>query len=160
MRSRLSLHDFNTILDMINDENHWLANAMKIALITGQRISDISKMKLEDIYDYKLLIFQQKIENKIAIPFDIENMKLRNILKNINQYSEFVISTKNKKITPEKTSIQFVKIRDKINSKWEGSSPSFHEIRSLSARLYTDKMNSDLAQKLLGHKSADMTVTY
>ncbi|MFV9997609.1 MAG: tyrosine-type recombinase/integrase [Arsenophonus endosymbiont of Dermacentor nuttalli] len=59
MRSRLSLHDFNTILDMINDENHWLANAMKIALITGQRISDISKMKWEDIYDDKLLILKK-----------------------------------------------------------------------------------------------------
>ncbi|HGJ5876985.1 MAG TPA: tyrosine-type recombinase/integrase [Arsenophonus sp.] len=37
---------------------------------------------------------------------------------------------------------------------------SFHEIRSLSARLYTDKMSSDFAQKLLGHKSANMTLQH
>ncbi|HGJ5876986.1 MAG TPA: hypothetical protein ACHBX0_12315 [Arsenophonus sp.] len=70
-------------------------------------------MKWKDIYDDNLWIIQQKIENKIAIPFDI---------KNTNQYSEFVISTKNKKITPAKTSIQFAKTRDKTNSTWEGSS--------------------------------------
>uniref|UniRef100_A0A3B0MHJ3 Core-binding (CB) domain-containing protein n=1 Tax=Arsenophonus endosymbiont of Trialeurodes vaporariorum TaxID=235567 RepID=A0A3B0MHJ3_9GAMM len=82
MRSRLSLNDFNTILKSI-DGSHWLSYAMKLALITSQRVSDISKMKWEDIHDGKLWVIQQKTETKIAIPLDIEieNMKLDNIIK-------------------------------------------------------------------------------
>ncbi|PAV09217.1 hypothetical protein CBG25_03175 [Arsenophonus sp. ENCA] len=96
-RARLSLNDFNIILKLINDDNHWLNHAMKLALVTGQRVSDISKMKWEDIHDGKLWIVQQKTETKIAIPLDleIESTKLCNILKNINHEANFVI-TKNK----------------------------------------------------------------
>ncbi|MFS1583880.1 MAG: phage integrase Arm DNA-binding domain-containing protein [Candidatus Arsenophonus phytopathogenicus] len=54
MRSRLSIEDFNAILKSINYDDYWLSHAMKIALITGQRISDISKMKWEDIHNNKL----------------------------------------------------------------------------------------------------------
>ncbi|HGJ5882384.1 tyrosine-type recombinase/integrase [Arsenophonus sp.] len=54
----------------------------------------------------------------------------------------------------------FAKTRDKTNLSWDGNPPSFHEIRSLSARLYTEKMSAELAQKLLGHKSAGMTEKY
>ncbi|ARJ67816.1 hypothetical protein WV31_20265 [Magnetospirillum sp. ME-1] len=36
--------------------------------------------------------------------------------------------------------------------------PTFHEIRSLAARLYTEQGIN--AQALLGHKSADMTSIY
>ncbi|MFS1583883.1 MAG: tyrosine-type recombinase/integrase, partial [Candidatus Arsenophonus phytopathogenicus] len=161
MRSRLSLHDFNTILKSI-DDSHWLSHAMKLALITSQRISDISKMKWEDIYENKLWVVQQKTENKIAIPLniEIENMKLDNILKNINRNSQFVISKSGKQLDAIKITVQFAKIRDKTNLSWDGNPPSFHEIRSLSARLYTKKMSGELAQKLLGHKSAEMTAKY
>lgn len=36
--------------------------------------------------------------------------------------------------------------------------PAFHEIRSLSARLYSEQGTD--AQALLGHKSPDMTAIY
>lgn len=71
-RVRLSLNDFNTILNLINDDDHWLTHAMKLALITGQRVSDISKMKWKDIHDGKLWIIQQKTGAKIAISLKIE----------------------------------------------------------------------------------------
>ncbi|WP_083764713.1 tyrosine-type recombinase/integrase [Sodalis glossinidius] len=43
---------------------------------------------------------------------------------------------------------------------WERNPPPFHEIRSLAARLYTDEKGRDYAQKLLGHKSSEMTDKY
>ncbi|MFT4465915.1 MAG: tyrosine-type recombinase/integrase [Sodalis sp. (in: enterobacteria)] len=43
---------------------------------------------------------------------------------------------------------------------WDDTAPSFHEIISLAARLYTEEKGKDYAQKLLGHKSATMTNKY
>ncbi|WP_339053507.1 tyrosine-type recombinase/integrase [Arsenophonus endosymbiont of Crataerina pallida] len=161
-RARLSLDDFNTILSLINDDHHWLSQAMKLALVTGQRVSDIAKMKWKDIYDGKLWIVQQKTETKIAIPLDleIESTKLINILKNINHVADFVITKNKKQITAVRISTEFTKFRDKTKLAWDGSPPSFHEIRSLSARLYTEKNGSEFTRKLLGHKSAEMTAKY
>jgi integrase len=43
----------------------------------------------------------------------------------------------------------------------EGKTPaSLHEIRSLSARLYTEQYGPEFAQALLGHRSASMTALY
>ncbi|HGJ5899562.1 tyrosine-type recombinase/integrase, partial [Arsenophonus apicola] len=161
-RSRLSLNEFNTILSFIDDKNSWLSQAMQLALVTGQRISDISKMKWTDVYDNKLWVVQQKTGTKIAIPLNIEiiNIKLSTLIKVNESNSEYIINDKSKKFSLEKISKNFAKLRDKTQLSWEGLPPSFHEIRSLSARLYTEKMGSQFAQKLLGHKSAEMTAKY
>ncbi|WGM00673.1 site-specific integrase [Arsenophonus nasoniae] len=161
-RVRLSLNDFNTILDSINDDVQWLSKAMKIALVTGQRVSDISKIKWKDIHDGKLWIVQQKTGTKLNIPLSLEiiGIRLSNIIKNIKNNSEYVINDDGKKISAERISKRFSKARDLTNLKWEGSPPSFHEIRSLSARLYTEKNGSEFTRKLLGHKSAEMTAKY
>ncbi|HGJ5862907.1 MAG TPA: tyrosine-type recombinase/integrase, partial [Arsenophonus nasoniae] len=161
-RVRLSLNDFNTILDSINDDVQWLSKAMKIALVTGQRVSDISKIKWKDIHDGKLWIVQQKTGTKLNIPLSLEiiGIRLSNIIKNNKNNSEYVINDDGKKISAERISKRFSKARDLTNLKWEGSPPSFHEIRSLSARLYTEKNGSEFTRKLLGHKSAEMTAKY
>ncbi|MFS1537692.1 MAG: tyrosine-type recombinase/integrase [Candidatus Phlomobacter fragariae] len=124
---------------------------MKLALVTGQRVSDIAKW-----------IVQQKTGTKIVIPLDIEivSMKLNDILKKINQEADFVITKNKKQITAVRISTGFTKFRDKMKLVWYGSPPSFHEIRSLSARLCTEKMGSEFTRKLLGHKSAEMTAKY
>lgn len=161
-RARLSLNDFSIILKLINDDNNWLTHAMKLALVTGQRVSDISKMKWKDIHNDKLWVIQQKTETKVAIPLNIQiqSMRLNETLEKINHEADFVITKNKKQITVARISTEFTKFRDKTKLTWEGSPPSFHEIRSLSARLYTEKMGSDFAQKLLGHKSAEMTAKY
>lgn len=38
--------------------------------------------------------------------------------------------------------------------------PTFHEIRSLAARLYKDERGEEFAQKLLGHTSENTTKLY
>ena len=54
----------------------------------------------------------------------------------------------------------FAEARDLTGIQWpeEKTPPSFHELRSLSARLYAEQGIN--AQALLGHKSADMTAVY
>ncbi|HEJ9059520.1 MULTISPECIES: tyrosine-type recombinase/integrase [unclassified Serratia (in: enterobacteria)] len=43
---------------------------------------------------------------------------------------------------------------------WKTSPPSFHELRSLSARLHKKENGEEFSQHLLGHKSAEMTAKY
>lgn len=38
--------------------------------------------------------------------------------------------------------------------------PTFHEVRSLSARSYEDEKGANFSQKILGHKSMQMTDWY
>ncbi|WP_320412382.1 tyrosine-type recombinase/integrase [Candidatus Regiella insecticola] len=54
----------------------------------------------------------------------------------------------------------FADSREQSSLKWQGTPPSFHEIRSLSARLHSEARSKDFAQKLLGHKSSAMTDKY
>jgi integrase len=54
----------------------------------------------------------------------------------------------------------FAAARDQSGITWETGKtpPTFHELRSLAARLYAQQ-GAD-AQALLGHKSPEMTATY
>ncbi|MFS1539830.1 MAG: tyrosine-type recombinase/integrase, partial [Candidatus Phlomobacter fragariae] len=96
----------------------------------------------------------------LNIKYLIFNIKLSETLGFKKTNSEYIITDEGKKISTNKISKGFAKFRYKSKLTWEGNPPSFHEIRSLSARLYTEKMGGDFAQKLLGHKSAEMTAKY
>jgi integrase len=50
--------------------------------------------------------------------------------------------------------------RAKIDASEGRTAPTFHEIRSLSERLYREEFGADFAQAALGHKSAQMTAKY
>ncbi|MBG6241737.1 MAG: integrase, partial [Candidatus Symbiopectobacterium sp. Dall1.0] len=71
-----------------------------------------------------------------------------------------VADAKHRQFAAKTISTAFLRARRISELIWERNPPSFHEIRSLSARLYTDEKGRDYAQKLLGHKSATMTDKY
>jgi integrase len=58
--------------------------------------------------------------------------------------------------------VAFQRAREKagIEASEGRTPPSFHEIRSLSERLYREEFGADFAQAMLGHKSAQMTSKY
>ncbi len=62
-------------------------------------------------------------------------------------------------VTPNTLTTTFKNARDKCGLTWEkGTAPTFHEQRSLSERLYREQgINT---QKLLGHKTQNMTAKY
>ncbi|MFW0014583.1 MAG: tyrosine-type recombinase/integrase [Arsenophonus endosymbiont of Dermacentor nuttalli] len=74
--------------------------------------------------------------------------------------SEYIINDKGKKVSIEKISRGFASVRNKAELSWDGAPSSFHEIRSLSVRLYKEKMGHKFTPKLFGHKSAKMTEKY
>ncbi|WP_276508254.1 tyrosine-type recombinase/integrase [Yersinia kristensenii] len=68
-------------------------------------------------------------------------------------------SRRGTQVKPNTMSYSFKKMRDLSGLKWEnGTPPSFHEIRSLAARLY--KAQNMNAKDILGHKSQSQTDRY
>ncbi|WP_429316228.1 tyrosine-type recombinase/integrase [Paraburkholderia sp. GAS448] len=57
---------------------------------------------------------------------------------------------------------QFMRARRQSNITWESgrTAPTFHELRSLAARLYADQEGPEFAQAIPGHKRACMTAQY
>ncbi|MGL9724566.1 tyrosine-type recombinase/integrase [Sodalis sp. (in: enterobacteria)] len=74
--------------------------------------------------------------------------------------SHIVADDKHSMFAKKTISVAFMKARRASGLTWDDTAPSFHEIRSLAARLYTEEKGKDYAQKLLGHKSATMTDKY
>ncbi|WP_265495395.1 phage integrase Arm DNA-binding domain-containing protein [Providencia heimbachae] len=172
-RERLTFEEWKAIYDQAENHQHYLKCGMLLALVTGQRIGDITKMKFSDVWDDMLHIEQEKTGAKLAIPLSIKcdaiNMTLKEVIsicrdavvsKYLVHYRHSTAKAKRGEQVPAGTlTATFKKARDKNGLDWaEGSAPSFHEQRSLSERLYRNQGVD--TQKLLGHKSQKMTDKY
>lgn len=172
-RERLNFDEWKVIYAQAENHPPYLQCGMLLAIVTGQRIGDIVKMKFSDIWDDMLHIEQEKTGSKLAIPLSIRcdaiNMTLKQV---ISQCRDSVVSPylihyrhttsqakRGEQVTANTLTTTFKKARDKCGLTWaEKSAPSFHEQRSLSERLYREQgINT---QKLLGHKSQKMTDKY
>ena len=163
-RSRLSLEEFMKICDNTPSLYPWAKPCFELALLTGQRIGDIQAMKWEDIRDGKIYIIQQKTGSRVAISTEnglkAIDKTIKQVLKELKPFKDetgFLIPVSGGR---DKLSRAFLKSRAASKLKWEGTAPSFHEIRSLSARLYKEENDSEFSQRLLGHKNAAMTDKY
>lgn len=154
-------------------QHKYLGNAMLLAVITGQRLGDISAMKFSDIWDDHLHVTQEKTGSKLAIPLalrsDALNMSLRDVVSRcrdrvlspylIHYFSTTSQANRGEQVTANTITTNFKKARNKTDIDWgEGTPASFHEQRSLSERLYREQgINT---KDLLGHKSQKMTDKY
>ncbi|MDQ9128771.1 phage integrase Arm DNA-binding domain-containing protein [Serratia fonticola] len=162
-RSRLSIADFNAIRQCASALPSWFIPALNMALVTGQRMGDVCSMKWEDISNGRLLVKQGKTGSMVAIPMrlSVADVNLEQLIGDITKTSDYIISPRTGGKVAERTmSDYFTKSRKLSGLSWAGDPPSFHEIRSLSARLHTELRGSEFAQRLLGHKSAEMTARY
>lgn len=163
-RSRLSLDEFKSICANTPSLYPWAKACFELALLTGQRIGDIQAMKWSDIRDGKIYVVQQKTGSRVAIDtahglnaIDKTIKQVLEELKTFKDESDHVIPVSGGR---DKLSRAFLKSRASSKIKWEGTPPSFHEIRSLSARLYKEENDSEFSQRLLGHKNSTMTDRY
>ncbi|WP_256852713.1 site-specific integrase [Pantoea sp. Fr+CA_20] len=165
-RSRLSEDEFNAILAATNGCQPWISLSMKLALVTAQRVSDIVKMRWEQIHNERIRVEQKKTGMKLAIPLStaVGGMTLSDVLgecRSLYASCSTVIATRTGgELDVKSVSRAFAKARDATGINWEGNPPSFHEIRSLAARLYEAGKGEKYAQSILGHKSAEMTERY
>ena len=164
VRSRLSLEEFKQICSNTPSLYPWAKPCFELALLTGQRIGDIQAMKWDDIRDGKIFVIQQKTGSRVAIDtshgLNAIGKTIKDVLGELEAFKDeggHVIPVSGGR---DKLSRAFLKSRSASKLKWEGTAPSFHEIRSLSARLYKEENDGDFSQRLLGHKNSAMTDKY
>lgn len=172
-RQRLNLEEWQKIFDIADANHKYMGNAMLLALVTGQRLGDISNMKFSDIWDDHLHILQEKTGSKIAIPLALRlnaiNWSLREVVARCRDYavSPYMVhffratsqAERGAQVKSNTLTMNFSKARDKAKIDWgDGTPATFHEQRSLAERLY-ETQGVD-TQKLLGHKSPNQTARY
>lgn len=173
-RQRLNLEEWQKIF-VIADSNHkYMGNAMLLALLTAQRLGDISEMKFTDIWDDHLHVIQEKTGSKLAIPLSLRldciGWSLRDVVARCRDYavSPYLVhffratsqSARGAQVRSNTLTTNFSKARDKAEIPLEeGKTPStFHEQRSLAERLY--EAQGVNTKELLGHKSQRQTDSY
>lgn len=172
-RQRLNLDEWHKIFAIADARHQYMGNAMLLALVTGQRLGDISNMKFSDIWDDHLHVIQEKTGSKLAIPLSLKlnaiDWSLRDVVARCRDYAispyliHFFRSTsmaeRGAQVKSNTITMNFSKARDKAEINWgDGTPATFHEQRSLAERLYeTQGVNT---QKLLGHKSVNQTALY
>ncbi|EEN5046041.1 tyrosine-type recombinase/integrase [Salmonella enterica] len=166
-RVRLTTDEFMKIYDAAGKQPPWVKLSMEIALLTGQRVSDICAMKWVDLSEGFLHVQQQKTGAKLAIPvtikLDAANLSLSDTLKrckSLSQGETIISSTRSEALSSGTVSRYFMRARKESGLSFSGEPPTFHEIRSLSARLYEKQYGERFAQHLLGHKSDSMAAQY
>lgn len=172
-RQRLSLEEWLKIFDIADKKHQYMGNAMLLALVTGQRLGDISKMKFSDIWDDHLHVVQEKTGSKIAIPLSLRlnaiNWSLRDVVARCRDYavSPYLVhffrttsqAERGAQVKANTLTMNFSKARDLAEIDWGTGTPAtFHEQRSLSERLYKEQEID--TRKLLGHKTQQQTDRY
>lgn len=175
-RSRLTWENFLEVYKAAEEFDPWVARSFELALLTAQRREDIANMMFADVKDGFLFVEQQKTKAKIRIPvavkLDVIGLSLEDVIRRCrDRFVSRSMLHYNKKasgrdagdpVTSQALTKYFRLCREKSQITWEEGKtpPTFHELRSLSARLYSDQYTEDFARAILGHKSASMTAMY
>ncbi|MBZ6387482.1 site-specific integrase [Pantoea piersonii] len=172
-RSRLSTEDLRKLLEATREVEPWFYKAMLIALLSAQRREDITRMKFSDVRDGRLFITQSKKGNKLAIPVALGLPEIDMTLSDgialcrRDNPSEYLIYSATRRhgrkpgpVSPENITQAFSRARARCGLDTIENPPTFHEIRSLSGRLYEARHGEAFAQRLLGHKNLSMTKKY
>lgn len=174
-RERLSLEQFHAIRALAPV---YLQRAMMLALVTAQRRDDIANLKFTDWREGYLHVTQGKGNGRVKLRLDggirLEKVGV-SIAEAVQACRDMIASPymvhhvehqgtakPGHRVASNGLSNAFQNARDLAGIKAaEGRSPpSFHEIRSLSERLYREEFGAAFAQAILGHKSATMTDKY
>lgn len=172
-RSRLTLESFRKILEQAPRVASWLENAMLLALVSGQDRSTCARWERSWIKHGHARVTRQKTGVVVEIPtslrLDAIGMTLADVIARckktgvISQYLIHYTGRKNGTVPGAPVglgviSAAFARARKKAGIP-DGNAPSFHEIRSLSKRLYDKQGNVD-TKALLGHMSDTSAETY
>ncbi|MGG5541913.1 phage integrase Arm DNA-binding domain-containing protein [Burkholderia vietnamiensis] len=172
-RSRLTLEAFQKILEQAPRVTSWLENAMLLALVSGQDRSTCARWERSWVKQGHAVVTRQKTGVAVEIPtslrLDAIDLTLADVIARckktgvLSQYLIHYTSTKNGTVpgAPVKLAVisaAFARARRKAKIADENA-PSFHEIRSLSKRLY-DKQGGVDTKALLGHMSDTSAETY
>lgn len=132
-----------------------VADAMDMALLTGQRPADVLKMRCTDIRDGALWITQNKTGKRLAIEITGE---LKALIARISErprraISPYLIQDENGQ------PVSLLALRSRFDKARKAAGVSF-QFRDIRAKAATDTGDLAHSQKLLAHKNRDMTEHY
>lgn len=173
-RERLTLEIWQAIY--AEAKQPWLKRAMELAILTGQRRDDIASMLFSDVSDGYLHVVQaktgQRLRLSVGIRLEAVGMDLASTIKRcrdrvlskhlVHHNRQVSRTAPGQPIMLDTLSKVFAEARDRAVAKGtispSANPPTFHEQRSLAARLHAAEGRDP--QTLLGHKSAKMTDIY
>lgn len=173
-RARLS---FDVFLKLYKaTENTRLRNAMALAIVSGQPRESICGAKFQDIKEGCWWNERGKTGARIMLPLELRldrfEMSLEDVVKQcrstgvlshylVHQHERGAWKRPGARTHVDQLTREFSEELAKLPGlKWAGkNAPTFHEIRSLSGRMYKEQGNVN-PQELLGHKDARMTAIY
>nr|WP_232533108.1 tyrosine-type recombinase/integrase [Ramlibacter pinisoli] len=135
--------------------HHTVADAMDLALLTGQRPADVLKLKRTDIRDGALWVVQNKTGARIGIEVTGE---LAATLERINLRPRRAISAY---LIQDEVGQPLTQgsLRSRFDKARQAAGVSF-QFRDLRAKAATDTGDLAHSQKLLAHRNRDMTEHY
>jgi len=144
----------------------WVPRMLTLALITGQRRSDLCKMRFCDVWDEHLHIEQAKTGTRLALPLalrlNVLGITLGQAIDDCRNYAaggEFMLRKHSgAKLGDASLSARFEEAREHALASVDAIPASLHECRSLSERLYRAQGINTMV--LLGHKHQAMTDVY
>ena len=170
-RQRLTLDAFRAIYARAGEVAEWLPHAMMLGIVTGADRSTIAGLTRDMVGDEFLTYQRSKTSAWIAVPLrlrlDALGVSLSELVKHrTDVVSRFLVhhvavygnAPAGSKVFPDRISKAFTAARVLAGIPDENAA-TFHELRSLSARLYKEQGGVDV-QALLGHASAKMTEKY
>lgn len=170
-RGRLTLETFRAIYAKAPEVNEWLQRAMMLALVTGQDRSTVCAMERRHVQDDCLIVRRSKTGNAVAIPLslrlDVVNVSIQDLISYrsgvvspflLHHVRTFGNAPAGSRVFPDAVSKAFTKARELAGIPDDGA-PTFHELRSLSKRLYVAQGGID-TKALLGHSTEKMGDLY
>ncbi|MBT0961676.1 tyrosine-type recombinase/integrase [Denitromonas iodatirespirans] len=145
----------------------WVSRMMVLALVTGQRRSDLVAMRFDHIWDGRLHVEQVKTGTRIALPLQLRldaiGVSLEDAVDDCRAYAagDGHLLRKHNGRPPGLASLssRFEESREAVMQHHDdGLPPSLHECRSLAERLY--RAQGIDTRILLGHKHQSMTDLY
>ncbi len=169
-RGRLTLETFQAIHAKAAEVAEWLPHAMLLALVTGADRVTITRLTRDMIGDGHLTYQRSKTGVRIAVPLrirlDVLGVSLEDLTKHrtgvvsrylVHHVSPWGNAPAGSAVFPDRVSKAFTAARTLAGLPDDGAA-TFHELRSLSKRLYDAQGGVD-TRALLGHKTqkaADM----
>ena len=175
-RARLTLDMFNGIYAAALKLDPWVSNSMAMALVSTKSRDEIAEMQFPDAHDGKLWVERGKTGARVCIPLELRldaiGMSIDDVVRRCRDdvVSRWMIHhtkprTKSKpgeRVWIDTITKGFRRALKASGVTWQAGKapPSFHEIRSLSIRLWEEQRGAAFAQAMAGHRNADTTAIY
>lgn len=167
-RNRLTLPQWRAIRVWADQHQPpWVRRMLDLALITGQRRSDLVRMGPAHVRDGYLHVVQAKTGARLRLPLSLQlsiaGRSLGDVITDCSSYAApgetFLRRSSGRPLVCASLSARFEEAREGAGLGWQGGAPpSLHECRSLAERLYREQGVD--TRVLLGHRHQSMTDIY